>query len=470
MLQSGNYEARVNPDTGGIEVPHNDVATARILLAGQGLPKAASYLDAVAETPLGMSRAVEFARLKSALSSELDASIEAIDGVKRATVHVALPDPSAFVRDRGVSSASVFVTLAPGRVLGEAQVRAIVWLISSSVAGLAPERVSVVDQSGVLLSAGAAAAEAAQLGYQARLEASVRERLAKLLTPLIGQGRFTAEVTADVDFSQNESASERFEREGSALRREQASRSTEAASAPARCIPGALSNTAPAAGTPPAGTSAARAGQQVNNENTNQAWEIGNDVRVTRGVTPSLRRLSVAVVIDRDELARDGKVALGELESMRRIIAGAIGEDARRGHRVEVVLRQFARAPAEPAVASFESPLVRDYWPLALIGLALLLAAGGAICFAVRQRKFRKLKETAALASVIEGSKLVAGDRRPPSAATADDKRNFAFAAAGLPPPLDYRGKLCATRELVDGNTYRATAVTPQTLTPPHER
>jgi flagellar M-ring protein FliF len=474
-LQGGNYEARINPATGGVEVAQGDVAAARILLAGQGLPKSARALDPVGEMPLGMSRAVEAARLKSALAGELAASIEAIDGVKRATVHVALPEPSVFVRDRVPASASVFVTLAPGRVLGEAQVRAIVWLVSSSVAGLAPERVSVVDQSGALLSAGVAAGEAAQLGYQARIEAAVRERLGKLLTPLLGQGRFTAEVTADVDFSQNESASERFEREGSVLRSEQASRSLEAVSPPARGIPGALSNTAPAAaqvaGTPPADTAAAAPGQQMSNESTNRAWEIGKDVRVTRGGAPALRRLSVAVVIDREVIARDGKVPAGELESLRRIISGAIGEDARRGDRVEVVLRRFAPPPAEPATTWLQSPVVKDNWPLVLIGLAGVVALMAAGWLALRLRKIRKAKAVAALAAAIsplqpaqvDGGDLAptspVGDAKAEDAPSREEKRDAAFAAAGLPPLLDYKGKLGATRELVDGDTDRATAV-----------
>lgn len=443
-LEGGNYAARINPGTGAVEVPEDEVAAARILLAGQGLPKAARSLDPVGDMPLGMSRAVEAARLKSALAGELAASIEAIDGVKRATVHVAMPEPSVFVRDRVPASASVFVTLAPGRVLGEAQVRAVVWLVSSSVAGLAPERVSVVDQSGALLSQGLAAGEAAQLGYQAKLEGLMRERLATLLTPLIGQGRFTAEVAADVDFSTSEAASERFEREGAVLRSEQASRSSEASMVPARGIPGALSNTAPAAAqvaaTPPVDTGAAGAAPQLNNESTSRAWEIGKDVRVTRGGAPRLVRLSVAVVIDRAALARDGKVPAGEVESLKRIIEGAVGQDARRGDRVEVVLRDFAVPAAAPEPAWFETPVVRDYAPWGVVAVLLLLGGGMAVW---RWRKGVKAAEAAALRAMIapvDGGVLVPE-------------------AAGLPPLLDYSGKLGATRELVTGDADRATAV-----------
>jgi len=454
-LEAGNYKVRVNPDSGSIEVASGDVAAARILLAGQGLPKAARSLDMVGDMPMGLSRAVEAARLKGAMASELAASIEAIDGVKRATVHVALPEPSVFVRDRAPASASVFVALAPGRVLGEAQVRAIVWLISSSVAGLAPERVSVVDQSGALLSAGVAASEAAQLGYQARVEAMVRERLAKLLTPLIGPGRFTAEVTADVDFTQSESASERFERDGSVLRSEQASRTLDAAPLPARGIPGALTNTAPAAAqiaaTPPEDTEVAPgAAPQITNESTNRAWEIGKDVRVSRGDAPRIRRLSVAVVIDRAAMLKDGKLPRGDLAALERLISGAIGRDMKRGDQLELVLRDFA-VPAPEPVADWYAPERLQGYALPIVaGLLLLVGIGFGLW------RWRAAKTKATL-SPRDGGVLKAEGAAPVAVPES-------AADPTLPRLVDYSEKLGATRSLVRGDTDRATAVARQML------
>ncbi|WP_439533091.1 flagellar basal-body MS-ring/collar protein FliF [Polymorphobacter sp.] len=467
-LEAGNYKVRVNPDSGTIEVGSGDVAAARILLAGQGLPKAARSLDAVGDMPMGLSRAVEAARLKGAMASELAASIESIDGVKRATVHVALPEPSVFVRDRAPASASVFVALAPGRVLGEAQVRAIVWLVSSSVAGLAPERVSVVDQSGALLSAGVAASEAAQLGYQARVEAMVRERLNTLLTPLIGQGRFTAEVTADVDFTRSESASERFERDGSVLRSEQASRSMEAAPPPARGIPGALSNTAPAAAqiaaTPPADTVAAPgATPQITAETTNRAWEIGKDVRVSRGDAPRIRRLSVAVVIDRSAMLKDGKLPPGDVAALQRLISGAIGRDLQRGDQLELVLRDFVAPQEEPSKPWFAPETVRDY-TLPIIAALLLLAGIGYGGW--RWRASRKARAVAANAPH-DGGTLTASNAEPEAAKSGEPTATTETGpAADSPVPrlVDYSEKLDATRSLVSGDTDRATAVARQML------
>ena len=440
-LAAGNYTARINPDSGAVEVGAGNVAAARILLAGQGLPKSAKSLDPVGDMPLGLSRAVEAARLKNAAAIELAAPIEAIDGVKHATVHIAASEPSVFVCDKVPASASVFVTLAPGRVLGDAQVRAIVWLVSSSVSGLAADKVSVVDQSGALLSAGTSASEAAQLGYQVRVEAMVRERLFKLLTPLIGAGRFSAEVAADVDFSQNEVSSERFA-PASVLRSEAASRAIDNQPAPARGIPGALTNTAPQAAqltaTPPAALAPAPPPPVVTNETTNRAWEIGKDVTVTHGAAPRLRRLSVAVVIDKAALL---KATPAEIASLTRIVQGTVGYDQARGDTVEVQLRSFAVPTPDPVPPWYEKPVVRDYAPLAM--LAMLLLVGGVVAGLV----FRKRRKRAAIA-VATTLPVDGGDLTP----------------AAPPQIVDYSEKLGTTRGLVTADADRATAVARQML------
>lgn len=490
-LQAGNYEARINPDTGAVEVAAGNTAAARILLAGQGLPKSARAVDPVGDMPLGLSRAVEAARLQSAAAIELAASIEAIDGVKHATVHVAVPEPSVFVRDKAPASASVFVTLAPGRALGEAQVRAIVWLVSSSVAGLAPDRVSVVDQTGALLSAGTTAGEAAQLGYQVKLEAMVRERLFKVLTPLVGTGKFTAEVAADVDHSRNEASSERYGPD-SVLRSEAASRSLEPGLPPARGIPGALSNTAPAGAqlstTPPAGAGTSpAAAASATNETTNRNWEIGKAVSVTRGDTPRLRRLSVAVVIDRP--AR-GTVGVQDIAALTRIIRGTVGYDAARGDLVEVQVRSFAPVAAEPARAWYAPATVTDNMPLFVGAGAATLGLGLAVW--QWQRSSRALRAAAAAASAAAqaaasavagaaagaaaglaagaavmasaGGNSATGDANGASSETPLPIDGGALGPAAYALLVDYRAKLGATRELVDGDADRATAAARQML------
>ena len=181
-LQAANYKVDIDDATGAVRVAASDYHKARMLLAAQGLPKAAATgYDLLDNLPLGSSRAIEAARLQQSQESELARSIAEISGVETARVHLALPEQSAFVRERTAPSASVFVKLAAGRALGAAQVRSIVHLVSSSVAGLAADAVSVVDQSGALLTApdsGDGLGESARrVDYQSKLEDMYRQRL-----------------------------------------------------------------------------------------------------------------------------------------------------------------------------------------------------------------------------------------------------------------------------------------------------
>ncbi len=484
-LAAANFDHRVNAATGTVEVAAADLARARILLAGQGLPKSAtatagSDLDAM---PLGASRSVEAARLKAALAHELAASVEAIDGVKSARVHVAAPEPSVFIRDRAAPSASVFVALAPGRSLSDAQVRAIIWLVATSVPGLTSDRVSVVDQSGSLLSAGVSG-DGQHLAYQQRLEGLVRERLVKLLTPMLGPGRFTAEVAADVDFSENEAASERYQPAGT-VRSEQTSRSTEGAPPPAAGIPGALTNTVPQAaqvqGNPPPPAAPAAAGQTVTNESAARNFEIGKDVSVTRAGAPRLKRLSVAVVVDSAAL---GKTAPRELANIQRLVRGAMGFDPARGDLVEVQMRAFAPEEAAPT-AWYQAPVVRDYGPwIAAAGGVLLLAGIGFVVWRSRRKAKQAALAAAGLAGVaadgagtavgsVLGSMLDAVGRAasvpnlyPEGSAEKAAVEAMIDGGELLRPAAarDYSGKLDIARTLVTGDRDRAMAVARQML------
>jgi len=482
-LAAANFDHRVNSDTGTVEVAAGDVARARILLAGQGLPKSSAATAGLDNMPLGASRSVEAARLKAALERELALSVEAIDGVKAARVHVATPEPSVFIRDRAAPSASVFVTLAPGRSLSEAQVRAVIWLVATSVPGLAGDRVSVVDQSGTLLSAGVSG-DGQQLAYQQRLEALVRERLMKLLTPMLGPGRFTAEVAADVDFSQNEAASERYQPQGT-VKTEQTSRNLDGAPPPAAGIPGALTNTVPQAaqvtGNPPAPAAAAAPPPAVTAETAARQWEIGKDVSITRAGAPRVKRLSVAVLVDSAAL---GKTATRDIANIQRLVRGAMGYDAARGDLVEVQMRAFAPEEAAPK-AWYQAPAVQEYGPWAALGGgALLLLLVGFLMW----RRRRKAKAAALAAAV------AAGDAGAAAVAASSTLGNMLGAiglgglakAAGLgpvpfvigddalldggelkratPQALDYQEKLGQARELVTGDRDRAMAVARQML------
>jgi len=452
-LEAGNFHARINPDNGAVEILPSEAATARIMLAGQGLPKAAATgYDLLGTMPLGTSRAVEAARLRQSQESELAASVAAIDGVSHASVHLAAGEASVFIRDRAEPSASVFVTLAPGRALGEAQVRAIVYMLATSVAGLTPDRVSVVDQSGALLSgdpgAGLAGESSKQLAYQARVEALYRQRIVTLLTPILGTGNFSTEVSADVDFTQTEATRENFDRDGSVLRSEQGSSSSDAAPPPAKGIPGALSNSVPgtasASATPPATTEAAPAVPAAGPKNETYArnFEIGRAVSVTRAPGAQVRRLSVAVVV-RDSSLGAAKGQAAQVNALTGLVRSAIGFDARRGDVVTVAGRAFAAAADDASGKWYEKPVVHDSGVAVAViaGLALLLLG---VVRPLLQRRTALAKAQAAAAA--QGQIIT------------PDGTLLPFAG------VDYSAKLAQTRTLVAEDVARASAVVRQMI------
>jgi len=429
-LRTAAFDVSIDPATGAVEVPADRVAAARILLAGQGLPKAAPTGATMLEAmPLGTSRAVEGAQLKSAQEHDLAASIELIDAVENAQIHLAAPEPSVFIRDRAVPSASVLVTLARGRSLSEAQVRAIVHLVASGVAGLDAERVSVIDQSGMLLTADATGdlgESGRMLDVEARMAATVRQRIVALLTPILGRDNFSAQVTADLDFAENAATRESYDK--GALASEQGSNSSETPPPPARGIPGALSNTVPQAAqvstTPPAATVSVTPAP-VGSSTFARIYEVGKAVSVTRAVPGQLRRLSVAVVVRSTALgAAKGQGA--QLASLTDLVRGAVGFDARRGDVVTVATRAFVDPEAEAAAQWWRAYIAPGgYGVLGLAGLAMLVFGIG--------RPILQARTVTAAAPQLD-----------------------APAAAGL---LDYAAKLAATRELVGGDTARAAAV-----------
>lgn len=381
-LQSSGVGYTLDPTTGALSVDADKLHEAKMMLAGQGLPKAQPSGDAMlAALPMGASRAIEGETLRAARAADLARTIEAIDSVKIARVHLALAEPSVFVREERPASASIMLTLQQGRTLGEAQVRAIRHLVASSVPGLSVEQVSVIDQSGSLLS-GVESSNSALLDLQSRIEARYREALVSLLTPILGRDNFSVEVNADVDASESQATRERFPEDGRALAREEGSNSRNStAVAPAVGIPGALSNQPPPATTvtttPPSNEASPTAPPQGSSaENFARSFALGREISVTHQPQGQLRRLSVAVALRQ---TKGGKaVSEADIAKIDALVKGAVGFNAERGDMVALSARPFVEV-TEPEVAPWNEPW---FWPLlrqvgAVIGaLAVLLIVG----------------------------------------------------------------------------------------------
>lgn len=341
---------------GALTVADEDFHKARMLLAAQDLPKATpggyQILD---NLPMGVSRAVEGERLRQARETELARSIQEIDAVGEARVHLAMPEQTVFVRDKSSPSASVILKLNAGRTLGEAQVRSIVNLVASSVPGMKPDDVTIVDQAGGLLSkpgGGASAAGDARIEYQARIEEKVRAQVTQLLTPLLGAGNFSTEVQADVDLNETSATRETVDKQG-ALRAEQgqwAGNQKEVATPGG--IPGSLSNTASpnavavAPGTNPAPPqnpvpSASPTTDMKQSDQFSRAYDLGKEVSVSRSAPGDVKRLSVAVLLREPEKGR--RTAL-EVNQVTDLVKAAVGFNAARQDQVTVISKKFAGA------------------------------------------------------------------------------------------------------------------------------
>lgn len=389
-LAASGIGAEVDAATGEVTVPAGDFHRARLALAAQGLPESAPDADRIlTDLPMGASRALETARLRQAREIELARTITEIAGVQSARVHLALPERSAFLRDSQPPSASVFLSLADGRALGEGQIAAIVHLVSAAVPGMARSAVAVIDQTGRLLTEGDGSDEARlsdrQLRYRVELETLLRQRIEAVLAPVVGVGNLSVQVTAALDFTQREEREERVDPEARAVLSEQL-RDSETRNRPPGGIPGAVANTPPAepqlTEAPPEQQAQRDGGVQTRSSEATRNFEVSRTVTSTRPEVGQILRISAAVAIRAPEGDAGGAGAAGRitpelLADLQRLAESAIGMDASRGDSVTVVVQPFAAA-ALPEVTASAIPdwlpgLARD---LVLAGLLAAIALG----------------------------------------------------------------------------------------------
>ena len=398
-LQSTNTPYQLGNDGSSIMVPASDLAAVRLRLAGQGLPQGtASNSVPQADSPFGMSDLAERTRYQQMLETDLGNTIGSLQGGRAARVHLALAKPSAFIRDSREASASVLVTLYPGRQLDASQVAAIVHLVAASVPDLDAKQVSVIDQQGQLLTGSdpdsAAAVGDSRLRLATRMENSYAQRIEELLTPLVGPGKVHAQVSVDLDFSATEKASETFDHEHPALRSEQTSSEHRADGSVADGgVPGALSNQPPvmtaqptaanpnaagrAAVVPPSATAQTSTGD--NSSSATRNYELDRTISHTSDPAGRLARLSVAVVVDNKTMSGpkgDTSVPFTaqELDHLTQLAKNAVGFDQARGDSVSVINQAFRTAPA--ADAPEQQPLWQRPGVLDLIkqGIGVLIA------------------------------------------------------------------------------------------------
>jgi flagellar M-ring protein FliF len=248
-LRSTGTDVQVDQTNGDITVPIADYYNSRMFLAAQGLPQSMpDGYSVLSDMPMGTSRSVENMRLKQSQEIELARSINEIDVILASRVHLAIPERSAFARNAQNPTASVFVQIQPGRSLSQQQVMAVVNLVASSVANLPKTSVTMVDQNGRLLSDTvdnpATTLADSQLEYQLRLERIYNTRVESLLTPIVGPGNISVQVSLDIDFTRTERTEDMVIPDQTALLSEQMALEEDLIGQTGG-IPGAVSNTPP---------------------------------------------------------------------------------------------------------------------------------------------------------------------------------------------------------------------------------
>jgi flagellar M-ring protein FliF len=330
----------------------------------------------------GISQFAEQVNYQRALAGELARTIQSLATVQSARVHLAIPRPTVFVREAQQPSASVLVSLYPGRVLDAGQVNAIQHLVASSVPELSVRNVTVVDHAGNLLSGGPQGAQppngldAAQLKYLHALEASYAGRIESILKPIVGAENVRAQIAATLDFSQVEQTSETFRPNPSAqdqsVRSQQTVETVNTNPQGPSGVPGALSNQPPGAATAPLTApvptpqaAAAQPQQSVNTHRENTVnYEVDKTVRHVKNEVGTVKRLSAAVVVNyRRSVDKDGKVTLTplteqELVQISDLVREAMGFSKERGDTLNVVNAPFS----SEAVPAAEAPSAWNAW------------------------------------------------------------------------------------------------------------
>ena len=426
-LQGAQIPYQLDPSTNGVEVPAEQLDAARLKLAGQGVTQGDSFAALDKGSGFGVSQFIENVRYQHALEAELAHTIASMQQVSAARVNLAVPRQSVFVSDQTAASASVFVQLRAGSVLGPEQVQAIVNLVASSVPDLSPAHVTVVDQNGQLLSgpqgSSAYAMDERNFDLVHRIENEDSRRIVALLTPLVGPGLVHADVVAELNLGTHEQAQELYKPNSQIVRSEQISEQSSGAGGPGG-VPGSLSNEPPAPGVlaPPAqakpaaaaakgtastaagaatasaagkpatkpaasaavgavspvpGAPGATGGASVLSSDVTRNYDIDRTLDYSRQPPGQIRRLTVAVLVGyRAVKGANGKVtqvplSAQELARITQLVKDSVGYNPARGDSVSVVNEPLS-LPETPSGTFQSAPL----WQRPIFWSLLKIAAG----------------------------------------------------------------------------------------------
>ncbi|RJP55250.1 MAG: flagellar M-ring protein FliF [Deltaproteobacteria bacterium] len=337
---------------GGIMVPSNRVYELRIQLASQGLPQGGGVgFEVFDETNLTMTEFVQKLNYKRALQGELSRTIRSLSEVEQCRVHLAIPEKSLFTQSEERPKASVLVKLRQGRRLSQGQVQGMVHLVSSSVNGLNPKDVAIVDSHGEMLTSGTGETIGMtndQLDYQRNYEKDMENRITGILQPVVGKGHVKAKVTAVIDFTKIEKTEEKFDPDSQVVRSEQ--KNVE------KSITGIIGGVPGISSNLPGKTAPQMGSQQGQMEKKNEAinYEISKVTSRIINSSGEVKRLSAVVLIDGTYIPQQGSKekkytsrSEEDIKQFEEMVKKSIGFLPDRGDEVRVVNMPFEVAPQE---------------------------------------------------------------------------------------------------------------------------
>jgi flagellar M-ring protein FliF len=369
QLSTLNIPYKHTEGGGAILVPADRVHDVRLKMASLGLPKGSvNGFEMMESNRFGMTQFQERLTFQRGLEGELTRSIQALSSVANARVHLALPNQNGFFREQQKPSASVLLSLHPGRTLDRAQLAGIVHLVASSVPEMNATSVSVLDDTGKLLSSppdgSGSGADAEQLQRAQQVEQLYSQRILDILEPIVGKGNVKAQVTAELDFSQTESTTESHKpnqtTESGTVRSQQTVESTNAGSTAPSGVPGATTNQPPAQPAAPINGQAqpvAAAGQSTTAGGGKREsiinYEVDKTVRVVKGASGVIKRINAAVVVNNqsstDEKGKVTSIPLtdAQTEKMTALVRETVGFSKDRGDSVNLMNAPFAPIKVE---------------------------------------------------------------------------------------------------------------------------
>ncbi len=409
QLKEKRIPYKISANGSSILAPSEQIYDLRLELAASGLPRGSGVgFEIFDNAKLGMTEFVQNVNYQRALQGELSRTIDKIDGIQSSRIHIVMSSKSLFIEEETPATASVTLKLRSGRWLSKDQIQAIVHLVSSSISGLNPENITIVDNYGKMLSgkkdkSGTGQVSSDQLVLQEKMETGLENRIQTMLETALGAGKAIVRVSCSLDFRREEKTEELYHPDTKVIRSEQLSSERSGGEATLSGVPGMLPNTqakelveenkAPAAGEPPEAAQAQKTeksteGPSFVKQDRTVNYEISKVVSHIVEPFARLKSMSVAVMVDgthKSVVGKDKGVewkyfprADDEMAKLEKIVKRAINFDAKRGDSVEVV-----NLPFEPLMTIEDEEdepeggwlsTLREYAPSTkLISLSILL-------------------------------------------------------------------------------------------------